>query len=226
MQFGNADSTLERALNKHVIHSYRNTVLCFRGHCSSRCFWHHLIHLEADEERATSTSRKKIIESLGVKYLHNAVFPDGIDGLVFIDYLILAPSGFIVLDVNHIEGLLFGGETVDQWSQVVNNKTYKFNNPLYANQQKCQAIIWNIEQHAGNENKPDWQNHQHIHGWVTFTNAGNFPKGIPSQVSMIDELKQNLGELITSNQTVSSELNEMWDQLHNISISTRAKNAR
>lgn len=164
---------------------------------------------------------QKVIESLGLKFLHNAVFPDGIDGLAFIDYLLLTPSGFIVLDVDHVEGHLFGGETVDQWSQVVNNKTYKFNNPLYANQRKCQAIIWNIEQQDNIEHKPDWQ----TQGWVAFSNAGNFPKGIPRQVSIIDDLKQNLGEAITDEQPVCDALNEMWDALHNISISTRSENA-
>lgn len=165
---------------------------------------------------------QKIIQSLGVKHLHNLVLPDGIDGLVFIDYLLLSPSGFIVLDVDHIEGHLFGGETVDQWSQVINNKTYKFNNPLYANQRKCQAVIWNIEQQAGIDNKPDCQ----IHGWVTFTNAGNFPKGIPEQVCMIDELKQSLNDLTRADQPINETLNTAWEALHNLSIDTRAENAR
>lgn len=165
---------------------------------------------------------QKIIESLGIKYLHNAVFPDGVDGLVFIDCLILVPSGFIVLDIDHVEGHLFGGETVDQWSQVINNKTYKFNNPLYANQQKCQAILWNIEQQADTGNSSDWQ----THGWVTFTNAGNFPKGIPAQVSMVDELTHKLGTLLNVDQPASEALNEMWDTLHNIAIRTRVENAR
>ena len=165
---------------------------------------------------------QKVIESLGRKFLHNAVLPDGVDGLAFIDYLILVPSGFIILDVEHIEGHLFGGETVDQWSQVVNNKTYKFNNPLYSIQRKCQAIIWNIEQQDSIVKKPDWQ----TYGWVTFTNAGDFPKGIPRQASMIDNLKQNLGELVTSDQPISDELNKMWDELQDIAIRTRAENAR
>ena len=167
---------------------------------------------------------QKVIESLGVKYLHNAVFPDGVDGLVFIDYLLLSPLGFIVLDIGHNEGHLFGGETVDQWSQVVGNKTYKFTNPLYDNQNKCQALIWNIKQQAQQANinvDPNWE----THGWVAFTNAGNFPKGIPKQVSMIDDLKQNLGDLITMDQTVSEELSNIWEALHNLSIDTRAANA-
>lgn len=165
---------------------------------------------------------KKVIESLGVKYLHNLVFPDGVDGLAFIDYLLLSPNGFVVLDLEHIEGHLFGGETVDQWSQVLNGKTYKFSNPLYSNQHKCQAIGWNIEQQTALDEKADWR----IDGWVAFTNAGNFPKGIPDQVSMIDELKENLGKLIAPEQPVSEGLSHAWDALHNLSISTRAANLR
>jgi hypothetical protein len=167
---------------------------------------------------------QKVIESLGVKYLHNLVFPDGVDGLVFIDYLLLSPFGFIVLDIEYSEGHLFGGETVDQWSQVVNNKTYKFNNPLYANQNKCQALIWNIGRQAQQANidvDPNWE----TQGWVAFSNAGNFPKGIPKQVSMIDDLKQNLGDWITTDQAVSEELGKMWEALQNLSIDTRAANA-
>lgn len=165
---------------------------------------------------------QKTIESLGLKYLHNLVLPDGIDGLVFIDYLLLTPSGFIVLDLEHIEGHLFGGEKVDQWSQVANNKTYKFNNPLYANQQKCQAVSWNLEQQ---KNIGDISNFQ-IQGWVTFTNAGNFPKGIPSKVSMVNELKDNLDETISSDKTISATMSDAWDALHNISINTRAENSQ
>ena len=178
------------------------------------------------QTRKTSHQRHahKVIESLGVKYLHNLVFPDGVDGLIFIDYLLLTPLGFIVLDIEHSEGHLFGGETVDQWSQVVHKKTYKFNNPLYANQNKCQALVWNIKRQAQQANinvDPNWE----THGWVAFTNAGNFPKGIPKQVSMIDDLKQNLGDLITSNIPVSEELNTLWEALQNLSIDTRAANA-
>jgi hypothetical protein len=161
-----------------------------------------------------------VLESLGVKYLKDVVLPDGLDGLAFIDYLLLVPNGVVVLDVNHIEGHLFGGERVDQWSQVVNNKTYKFENPLYGNQKKCQAVSWNVEQILGDsgDDPGDW----HTHGWITFSNAGNFPKGIPSQVSMIDDLKSNLEQVVDLGQPVTEQTRTVWDALHNLSISTRA----
>jgi len=168
----------------------------------------------------------KVVDSLGVKYLRDVVLPDGIDGLVFIDYLLLVPGGFVVLDTQHNEGHLFGGETVDQWSQVSNNKTYKFNNPLYANQSACQALMWNLQHNIDAEDLPadlQWQ----VHGWVTFSSAGNFPKGIPAQVSMIDELKNNLSSLIDSkaeNNTVDESLKKSWDALCKLSAATQAEN--
>jgi ABC-type nickel/cobalt efflux system permease component RcnA len=165
---------------------------------------------------------QKLIESLDVKQLRNLVFPDGVDGLVFIDYLLLSPKGFVVLDLEHVEGHLFGGKSVDQWSQVTNNKTYKFNNPLYANQTKCQALSWNIQQQATAKHNREWE----VRGWIAFTNAGNFPKGIPAQVSMVDTLKTSLNEFINSDQPISDELNKTWEALHSLSISTQTENAR
>lgn len=170
---------------------------------------------------------RKVIESLGVKYLHDIVLPDGVDGLIFIDYLLLVPTGFVVLNTEYSEGHIFGGETVDQWSQVINNKTYKFNNPLYANQTACQALLWNLQhniEEADSSNNPQWQ----VRGWVAFSNAGNFPKGIPAQVSMIDELKTNLAPLINDNPDADNNIDEnlqnAWNALHNLSISTQAEN--
>lgn len=169
----------------------------------------------------------KVVESLGVKYLRDVALPDGIDGLVFMDYLLLVPGGFVVVDTQHSAGHLFGGETVDQWSQVINNKTYKFANPLYANQSACQAVQWNLHHNADAENLPadfPWR----IQGWVTFSSAGNFPKGIPAQVSMIDELKDKLSPLLDSNsanpEAADENLLKAWKVLQKISADTHAEN--
>lgn len=161
---------------------------------------------------------KKVLNSLGLEYRQNIVLPDGLDGLVFIDYLLLVPDGVVVLDIYDSEGHLFGGDSVDQWTQVVNNKTYKFPNPLYTNQAKCQAVHWNVEQFDA-EIAKNW----HSHGWISFTNAGNFPKGIPAQVSMIDELKTNLAPLsvIPVTDGIHTTAHSIWAQLYDLSINTR-----
>lgn len=166
----------------------------------------------------------KVLKSLDLKYVKDIVLPDGVDGWIFIDYLLLVPNGVVVLDIHNSEGHLFGGESVDQWSQVVSHKTYKFANPLYANQTRCQAVIWNMaqqvaqqkEQHS--ENPEDWQ----TFGRIVFSNAGNFPKGIPSQVSMIDDLKSDLEKLTDITQPAGEPIRQMWNKLCEISQSTHA----
>lgn len=167
---------------------------------------------------------QSVIASLGLPYIRDAVLPDGVDSLAFIDYLIQLPDGVIVLDVENSKGHLFGGKSVDQWSQVLNNRTYKFNNPLYANQSKCQAVIWNVAniRKQDQDDTSDW----HTHGWVVFSNAGNFPKGIPDRVSMIDDLKENLAPLMNSELNISESIRKTWDALHNVSVNTRTELTR
>lgn len=151
---------------------------------------------------------EKTIQSLGVEYLKDTVLPDGVDALAFIDYLLLAPKGFVVLDIKHLNGLLFGGVNVDHWTQVVKGKTYKFNNPLYAHQHNCQAVQWN-------------GNGIDVFGRVVFSNAGSFPKGIPKGVSMIDNLKTDLAELL-SDSPIPDGQRKVWERLRDTSIATRA----
>lgn len=162
---------------------------------------------------------QKVLESFGVKYLHDIVLPDGLDSVVFIDYLLLVPDGVVVLDINYAEGHLFGGISVDQWTQVINNRTYKFSNPLYSNQTKCQAVLWNAKNNLNEITVPDKWN---AHGWIAFSNAGNFPKGIPENVSMIDDLKDNLEKTLALTAPASDKSREVWDKLHDLSIATQA----
>lgn len=162
----------------------------------------------------------KVLESLGAKYLRDVVLPDGLEGVVFIDYLLLAPDGVVVLDINYAEGLLFGGNSVDQWTQVINNRSYKFSNPLYSNQTKCQAVLWNVKNNLAEDNTSgEWK----AHGWIAFSNAGNFPKGIPDNVSMIDDLKDKLEKNLGLSAPVSDNNHHIWDKLHDLSITTKAE---
>lgn len=156
---------------------------------------------------------EKVINSLGVTALHNVVLPDGIDGLSFIDYLLLTPKGIVVLTIKHREGLLFGGTAVDQWTQIVNRKTLKFNNPLYAQPQQRQAVEWNSEDIT-------------TYGWVVFSNAGQFQKGIPEGCCMIDDLPEKIAPLLEGHTEISKPLRKAWEKLQDLSVTQRAQLGR
>ena len=170
-------------------------------------FWRQ--NLASQHQRHVAT----VIQGLGVDYLRDVVIPDGIDGLAFIDYLLLTPKGLIVLDIKHQDGVLFGGVAVDQWTQVISGKTYKFPNPLYLNQNHRQAVEWNTKDID-------------VFGQVVFSNAGQFPKGIPEGCSMIDELATDLSLLLDSGNAVNPVIQQAWQRLRELSITTRASLGR
>ena len=152
---------------------------------------------------------ERVIESLQVPSLRNVVLPDGVDGLTFIDGLLLTPGGIVVLTLKYREGLLFGGTAVDQWTQLVNGKTVKFANPLYDLPQRRQTVEWHCKDVP-------------THAWVVFSNAGQFQKGMPAGCCMIDELPARLAPLLNGGQ-VSAAWQEHWKKLQDLSIHGHAE---
>jgi hypothetical protein len=165
-----------------------------------------------------------VLESIGVSYIKDIILPDGIEGYTYIDYLLLTPKGIVVLDINLSQGHIFGGESVDEWTQVVNKKTYKFRNPLYDNQTKCQAVRWNIVNNIS-ENTNANENLE-THGWIAFSSAGNFPKGIPDNISMIKDLNDDLEKKFNLSAYSSGSPQDILVELFALSTATRAEAER
>jgi len=150
---------------------------------------------------------QRVIEGLGVENLRDAVLPDGVDGLAFIDWLLLTPKGLVLLDVHHREGLLFGGKAVDQWTQVIGGRSYKFPNPLYSHDLHRQALAWQAQEMP-------------VQGLVVFSSAGKFLKGVPEGCVTIDALPGALAPLLEGE--VPAPLRAAWEALRQLSVSTRA----
>lgn len=83
---------------------------------------------------------KRAIHRLGVKTLSDVKLPDGVDGEIFIDYLVLTPEDIKVISVKRYPGLIYGGEQLQDWTQVVNNRNHNFPNPLYEMKLKIMAV--------------------------------------------------------------------------------------
>lgn len=152
--------------------------------------------------RATAEQRKikRVILKSAVQFMPNIELPDEVAGAVHVDYLMLTPGGIIVIDVLNCRGILFGGEKLDMWSQLVGRKSYKFENPLPHNQTRVQTI----RQLVG-EKVP-------VEGRVVFSSAGTFPKGVPEGVSMIDTLQQDLAHFMV-NSSVPQLVMDAWEKL-------------
>ena len=151
--------------------------------------------------RRTADKRRnlKIIRELGTQYLHNVLIPDGVDGFVAIDFLVLTPGGIVVIDMQNYNGLLFGGERTENWTQMLGFRGYKFTNPLPANRLRVQAVKMVVP------GVP-------VAGRVVFSSTGRFPKGIPDGVSMLISLQEDLAPLM-KNKDVPANLQKAWETL-------------
>lgn len=128
----------------------------------------------------------KIIKKMATGYVQNIAIPDGLEGYVFIDYLVLTPTGILVINVQDYNGFLFGGENINEWTQMIGHKSYKFKNPLPQVEHHVQSVKLHVDDVP-------------VRGRIVFSSAGEFPKGIPQGVSTIGSLKEDVSFTVVGN---------------------------
>lgn len=161
--------------------------------------------------RKSADTRKitKIMKMIGTEFLQSAYIPDGVGGYACIDYLVLMPGGILVVNVQNYNGFIFGGENMDQWTQMIDSKSYKFDNPLgqnFAHVQAVKTLTSNIP----------------VEGRIVFSAAGEFPRGIPKGVSMVDTIKADIAYMLKE-EPVPEPMQSAWQQLQSIAQETAMK---
>lgn len=144
---------------------------------------------------------KRVIRRLGHTALRDVSLPDGVDGYVHFDFLIKMPGGLLIINFYDYEGFIFGGEKINYWTQVINHKSYKFENPL-VRLTECTRVL--------KEACSDVL----VEGVLVFSNRGEFPKGMPDGVCLLDNLSLELQKLKTL-EGEGEVHTEKWPQLVN-----------
>ncbi|HEX5057150.1 MAG TPA: nuclease-related domain-containing protein [Gammaproteobacteria bacterium] len=73
---------------------------------------------------------RRAVRRQGSEILAALEIPDGMDGRLFIDYLVLTADAIRVVVVKRYEGFIYAGEKLAEWTQVVKRNNYRFPNPL------------------------------------------------------------------------------------------------
>lgn len=153
---------------------------------------------EKIKEAISEYKLKQLLKNIGVDARHNIIIPCGINESIFIDHLILMPNEIFVLGVKKFQGLIFAAEKIDLWTQVIGNKSYKFENPLLQLESNVVSLNSKIE-----ESK--------IGKKVLFINGSEFPKGKPDNIVSVEEVKTWRRNLI--DESVPATLQKDWDTL-------------
>ena len=121
----------------------------------------------------------RTIKKFGKETMHDVMLPDSLGGSTYIDYLALTANAIVILYLKRYRGVIFAGEKIEQWTQVINNHSYRFPNPL----QKLEVDIMAINNLVQDVN---------VEGRVIFTRDSEFPKGKPDSVVLISEMEKSL----------------------------------
>lgn len=148
--------------------------------------------------RSTKGQMRRALKHLGATYLKDVLIPDGLGGEIQLDYVVRLPDKVLVIDLKDMHGVLFGAEQIEEWTQIVERRSYRFSNPLYDNRTRCHAVAELI--------KPI-----EVVGRVVFTDAGEFPRGRPPGVSTIGSLISDLAHPQMA--AVVPNLEELWAEL-------------
>jgi hypothetical protein len=160
---------------------------------------------DADERRI-----QKVFKDANATFRKDVAFPDGMEGYVFVDYLVLTPNGVVVMDMQDYNGFIFGAANIDHWTQMVRRRGYKFENPLHQNSWRVQVIKSLVKEAP-------------VIGRVLFSSASQFPKGLPEGVSHVSTLSTDVTRLF-ENKAVSDALRGEWEQLLAIAIDAKSPN--
>ncbi len=102
--------------------------------------------------------------------------PDGMGGVMHIDYLLLTSRGILVVDLRDVAGNIFGGDQMTEWTAMEGARRQTFPNPQGALYDRV-AVVRSLAGELG------------VEGRILFTRRGRFPKGLPRWTLMVDSLR-------------------------------------
>jgi hypothetical protein len=140
----------------------------------------------------------RVVKRLGARMLHDVRLPDGMGGEISIDFLVLATDAILVIGVKRYDGLIYGSARIDEWTQSIRRRSYKFPNPDTYLQQQIGAVKMIVPKTP-------------VRGLHLFTDSAVFPKDKPSNVLQEQDLRGSAPRPRLKD--IPAELQAAWAQL-------------
>ena len=138
------------------------------------------------------------LNRLGVKQISNLQWPDGLGNYFTIDRLIMRHDGISLLAYKQYPGKIFCADNIDDWTQMVDQKSFRFKNPLYELDYQVKIMSTAVP------GVP-------INGYLFFDYQAEFPKGHPERVFSLDKIPEDLKR--DKKIKVTDSVKSAWEQL-------------
>jgi len=144
-----------------------------------------------------------VISSVAYDELRNVLLPTGTGDQIHVHYLLLTQHGLLVIDLFDVQGVIFAGEKMAQWSVFGPKRHHTFTNPLPMLEDRVMAV----RQLAGETP---------VHGRIVFSMRGEFPKGRPESVIRLDELQDGFPVVERSPGGAAAAFAPVWDRIKQV----------
>jgi hypothetical protein len=141
-----------------------------------------------------------VISSVAYDELRNVLLPTGTGDQIHVHYLLLTQHGLLVIDLFDVQGVIFAGEKMGQWSVFGPKRHFTFTNPLPMLEDRVIAV----KQLAGEVP---------VEGRIVFSMRGEFPKGRPDAVLRLDALQDEFPVVERSPGGIAAAFAPVWERI-------------
>ena len=130
---------------------------------------------------AGGNSLEKALADISFQRIEALVIPSADEGEIQVDQLLLTSQGLLILEIKEVQGTVFGGDKLQDWTVIAKDRRYTFPNPQPALYDRLAAVRQIIRQVP-------------VAGRILFLDGAEFTKGVPSMVCDLEQLVADFGE--------------------------------
>ena len=139
---------------------------------------------------------QRCLNKIGCDQIRNLVCPDGLDNFYTIDRLALVQDAILLISYQPYGGNIYCAERIAEWTQVIDQKSFKFENPLFELENQMTSLKALVKDTP-------------ILGFLFFNHTALFPKGHPDAVLNPDNIPDQY--LATNCQPVKPHIQAAWE---------------
>ena len=162
--------------------------------------------------RMRATGLQHVLNEISYDRIDGLLIPDGSDGEIQIEHLLLTSHGLLIVDIKDVVGTVFGSDKMQDWTVISDNRRYTFPNPQPALIDRIAAVRHIVRQVP-------------VAGRIVFLEGAEFKKGVPEFVADTDELRAEFFEQDRAAGKVKFEaFKPHWDLVRKHALGVDARN--
>ncbi len=151
---------------------------------------------------------QRCLNRIGSKQIRNLICADGLEGYYHIDRLALTRDAILLISYKPYGGNIYCAERISEWTQVIGQKSFKFENPLFELDNQLTALGLLVGSAAP------------LHRYLFFNHSALFPKGHPESILNSETVPERF--LAENCEPINPDIQAAWNLLktHQAEFST------